>query len=146
MTYVMTSALITVAVASMVHAQTAHAGCRITVKAQYKKEVKNQAGKRVDKITVDLVSSDVRAKPGWWKKMQNQCNPNQLAVSYGGSVSASCELDLGCGKRQFRIHSYFTDADGNEQGGEITYVPAQGEWKDLDTSTTVDVGELGNKF
>jgi hypothetical protein len=132
---------------SMVCVRSAEAGCKITVKAQYKREAKDPlTGKRIDKITLDLVESDVKAKPGTWKKMQNMCNPNQLTVSYGGSISTSCELDLACGKRQFRFESFYVDANGDKQDGAMTYVPARNEWKDLDTSTTVDAGELGNKF
>lgn len=143
----MTAAMVIAGVSSTVCVRPAHAGCKITVKAQYKKEIKDPVtGKRVEKITLDLIDSDVKAKPGWWKKMQNMCNPNQLVISYGGSISTSCELDLSCGKRQFRFDSFFIDANGNKQGGEISYVPARDEWKDLDTNTTVDVGDLGAKF
>jgi hypothetical protein len=143
----MTVAMVMAGVSSMVCVRSVEAGCRITVKAQYRQEVRDPVtGKRIEKITLDLVESDVKDKLGTWKKMQSMCNPNQLTISLGSAISTSCELDTACGKRQFRFESYYTDANGDKQDGAITYVPARNEWKDLDTSTTVDVGELGSKF
>jgi hypothetical protein len=150
MRYFMAAAMVMAGVSSMVCVRSAEAGCKITVKAQYRKEAKDPVtGKRIDKITLDLVESDVKAKPVMmWRKMQTMCNPNQLTISLGSAISTSCELEpeLACGKRQFRFEVHYTDAHGDRQDGEITYVPARNEWKDLDASTTVDVGELGGKF
>jgi hypothetical protein len=147
MRYLVAAAMVMAGASSMVCVRSAEAGCWITVKAQYKREAKDPVtGKRIEKITLDLVESDVKARPGTWKKMQTMCNPNQLTVSYGGSISTSCELDLACGKHQFRFESYYVDAHGDKQDGAISYFPARNEWKDLGSSTTVDVGELGSKF
>lgn len=143
----MTAVAVMAAASSMVCVRSVEAGCRITVKAQYRKEARDPAtGKRIEKITLDLVESDVKARPGTWKKMQNMCNPNQLTLGLGSAISTSCELETACGKRQFRFESYYTDASGDRQDGAITYTPARNEWIDLDTSTTVDIGELGNNF
>jgi hypothetical protein len=147
MRYFMAVAAVMAGVSSMVCVRPAKAGCKITVKAHYKREARDpKSGKRIEKITLDLVESDVKARSGTWKKMQNMCNPNQLTVPFGGSISTSCELDLGCGEHQFRFESYYVDANGDKQDGAISYVPARNEWQDLDTSTTVEVGELGTKL
>lgn len=119
-------------------------GCPITIKASYTTEVKDsETGKRLPHIRLDLVESKVRAKPGFWKSMQNMANPNQPLIKYGNDVAISCELDLSCGKRQFRFYFYGIDDNGNNAEAGYKPYPSGSDWIDLDTNKTISLGDLG---
>jgi hypothetical protein len=127
--------------------QSAVAGCDITVKASYKTEIEDPAtGKRFPKVRLDLTQSEVRAKPGTWKKMQNMCSPNQPVIGYGNDVAVSCELNLACGKRQFKFKYYEVNDNGDEVNSAMSSFPSGSDWLDLDTTKTVNVGDIGTKF
>ena len=127
--------------------QNAVAGCDITIKGSYKTEIDNPAtGKRFPKVRLDLTQSEVRTNPGVWKKMQNMCNPNQPFIGYGNDVAVSCELNLACGKRQFHFKYYDVDDNGDNVSSTISSFPSGSDWIDLDTTKTVNVGDIGAKF
>jgi hypothetical protein len=135
-----------VALVTVFGAVQAQAGCDITVKANYSTAAKDGTGKTLDRLRIDLTKSEVRAKPGFWKSMGGMCTPNQPLIGLGNDAAVSCELDLACGKRQFRVYFYGVDANGNNVEAGFTAFPSGSDWIDLDNTKTINLGDLGKKL